>query len=47
MGGTLRTMGVRLGFRLRLHRDTYDATFTVIVNEALVRQAFPGPFNAC
>jgi hypothetical protein len=21
--------GVRLGFRLRLHRDTYDATFTV------------------
>src|SRR5580692_8134150 len=35
MGGTLRTMGVRLGFRLRLHRDTYHATFTVIVNEAL------------
>jgi putative ABC transport system permease protein len=41
--GTFATLGIPLvRGRDFDDRDVYDATFTVIVNEALVREAFPG-----
>src|SRR5260370_39235414 len=41
--GTFTALGIpQLRGRDFDDRDTYDATFTVIVNEALVHQAFPG-----
>jgi predicted permease len=41
--GTFAALGVpKLSGRDFDDRDTYDGTFTVIVNEALAREAFPG-----